>query len=36
MAGIKGAKIILAVKFKKKIAVKKRRDPNCKRKEGMF
>ena len=34
MAGIKGARIILEIKFRKKIVVKKRRGPICEPKEG--
>jgi len=36
MLGIKGAKMILAIKFRKKIAVKNRRGPNCERNEDVF
>jgi len=36
MAGIKGARIILEIKFRKKIVVKKSRGPICEPKEGIF
>jgi hypothetical protein len=36
MAGIKGARMILEIKFRKKIVIKKRRGPICEPKEGIF
>jgi len=36
MAGIRGAMVILALKFRKNITVKKRSGPDCERNDGIF
>ncbi len=36
IVGIKGAKMILAIKFRKKINARKRRGPDCERNDKEF